>query len=95
MDPDVLEYHAEGLASEFLAGFDLDWILNRITCPVLLLQGNPSLGGMLTGRAVEQVRSHLPNALHIYIESAGHNLGLDTWQVSPLIRAVTSFLEAN
>ena len=94
MDPGVLEYHAEGRAREFLEGFDLDQILACITCPVLLLQGNPSLGGMMTNEVVKHVQSILPNTTHVLIEAAGHGLGLDTWEVSPLIRAVTSFLES-
>jgi pimeloyl-ACP methyl ester carboxylesterase len=94
MDPGVLEYHAEGRASEFLEGFDLDKILERITCPILLLQGNTSLGGMMTNEVVKHVQSILPNAMHVFIGTAGHGLGLDTWEVFPLIRAVTSFLES-
>jgi pimeloyl-ACP methyl ester carboxylesterase len=94
MDPGVLEYHAEGRARDFLEGFDLDAILARITCPVLLVQGNPALGGMLTHEAVKHIQSIVPNAMHVFIESAGHGLGMDTWQPSALIRAVTSFLEA-
>jgi pimeloyl-ACP methyl ester carboxylesterase len=94
MDPGVLEYHAEGRVREFLEGFDLDQILGRITCPVLLLQGNPILGGMMTNQVVKHVQSILPNAMHVLIETAGHGLGLDTWEVSPLIRAVTGFLES-
>lgn len=92
MDPGVLEYHAEGRAREFLEGFDLDKILERITSPVLLLQANPSLGGMMTNEAVKHVQSILPNGIHVLIETAGHDLGLDTWEVSPLLRALTSFL---
>jgi pimeloyl-ACP methyl ester carboxylesterase len=94
MDPGVLEYHAEGRAREFLEGFDLDKILERITCPVLLLQANPSLGGMLTDKAVKHIQSILPKAINVLIETAGHDLGLETWEVSPLLRAVTSFLES-
>jgi pimeloyl-ACP methyl ester carboxylesterase len=92
MDPGVLEYHAEGRAKEFLEGFDLDQILARITCPVLLLQGNPSLGGMINDEVVMHVQSILPNAMHVLIETADHGLGIDTWEVAPLLRAVTSFL---
>ena len=91
MDPSVLEYHAEGRAREFLEGFDVEKLLERITCPILLLQANPSLGGMMTNDVVEHVQSILPNVMHIYIETAGHDLGLDTWEVSPLLRALTSF----
>jgi pimeloyl-ACP methyl ester carboxylesterase len=94
MDPGVLEYHAEGRAREFLEGFDLDQILARITCPVLLLQGNPSLGGMMTNEVVKRVQSILPTAMHVFFETADHGLGMDTWEVAPLIRAVTSFLES-
>jgi pimeloyl-ACP methyl ester carboxylesterase len=93
MDPGVLEYHAEGRAREFLEGFNLDKVIERITCPVLLLQGNPSLGGMMTNEVVRHVQSILPSAMHVIIETAGHGLGLDTWEVAPLLRAVTSFLE--
>jgi pimeloyl-ACP methyl ester carboxylesterase len=94
MDPGVLEYHAEGRAREFLEGFDSDQILGRITCPTLLLQGNPSLGGMMSNDVVKHVQSILPNAMHVLIETAGHGLGMDTWEIAPLIRAVTSFLES-
>jgi len=94
MDPGVLEYHAEGRAKEFLEGFDLDKVLKGINCPVLLLQANPSLGGMMTDKAVKQVQSILPNAMQVLIEKADHGLGLDTWEISPLIRAVTSFIES-
>jgi len=94
MDPGVLEYHSGGRAREFLEGFDLDQILARITCPVLLLQGNPSLGGMMTNEVVKHVQSILPNAMHVLLETADHGLGMDTWEVAPLIRAVTSFLES-
>lgn len=94
MDPGVLEYHAEGRAREFLEGFDVEKLLERISCPVLLLQANPALGGMMTNEMVKHVQSILPNAMHVFIETAGHDLGLDTREVSPLLRAVTSFLES-
>lgn len=94
MDPGVLEYHAEGRVKEFLEGFDLDEILGQITCPVLLLQGNPSLGGMMTHELVKHVLSVVPNTRHILIESAGHSLGMNTWEILPLIRGVTSFLDS-
>lgn len=57
----------------------------------LPLQANPSLGGMLTNNVVEHVQSILPNAMHVYLETARHALGLYTWEVSSFLRAVTSF----
>ena len=93
MDPGVLEYHAEGRAMEFLEGFDLDQILEQIACPVLLLQADTSQGGMMTNNIVKHVQSVLPNAMHVLI-GKDHGLGLDTWEMQPLIRAVTSFLDS-
>jgi pimeloyl-ACP methyl ester carboxylesterase len=93
MDPGVLEYHAEGRALEFLEGFDLDRFLGRITCPILLLQSNPDLGGMMTNRVVKHVQSILPNTVHVLIDK-DHSLGLDTWETDSLIRAVISFFES-
>ncbi len=94
LDPGVLEYHAEGRAREFFEGFDLDRILEGIRCPVLLLQGNLSLGGMLTDEAVEHLRSIIPNVRHVYFENAGHDLGLETGETAPLLEAITNFLES-
>jgi pimeloyl-ACP methyl ester carboxylesterase len=94
MDPDALAYHATGQAEVFLEGFDLEQLLGKITCPILLLQGNLSLGSMLTDEAVDHVKSILPNTECVYLASSGHELGLDSWEVGPLLRAVMSFLDA-
>lgn len=93
-DPDVLDFHAEGRVQEFFENINMDEIIGRISCPVLLLQGNPSLGGLMTDRDVEHALSVLPDASHVMIEHAGHDLGLSTWEVAPLLRAVTDFLES-
>jgi len=94
LDPGVLEYHAEGRAQEYLEGFDLEELLPRITCPVLLLQGNPSHGGMMTNASVEYALSKLAIGAHVQIEKCGHDLGLDSWDVGALLRAVSTFLES-
>jgi hypothetical protein len=52
------------------------------------------LGGLLANDVVKNVQSILPNTMHVLIETAGHGLGMDTWEIAPLIRAVTSFLES-
>jgi pimeloyl-ACP methyl ester carboxylesterase len=94
MDPGVLEYHATGRAMEFLDGFDLDEILEKIACPILLLQGNPKFGGMMTSEVVNHVKSSFPGVGHAFLEAYGHGLGLDTWDVEPLLRSMTSFLDS-
>ena len=94
LDPGVLEYHAEARAKEYLEGFDLREMLARITCPVLLLQGDPSHGGMMTSASVEYALSRLANGSHVLIEGHGHDLGLDSWEPGPVLRAVSTFLES-
>jgi pimeloyl-ACP methyl ester carboxylesterase len=94
LDPGVLEYHAEGRIKEYLEGWDIMAMFSTIKCPVLLLQGDPSQGGMMTNASVEYAISQLENGTHVLIESHGHNLGLDIWEVSPLLRAVSVFLES-
>jgi len=94
LDPDVLEFHPEGRAQKFFENINMDAVLRKISCPVLLLQGNPSLGGIMTDRDVEYALSVLSDVSHVLIEHAGHGLGLSTWEVAPLLRAVTDFLES-
>jgi hypothetical protein len=92
MDPGVLEYHATGRAVEFLEGLDFDNCLGKINCPVLLLQADPALGGMMTNAGVQRVKSVLPDTEHAFFKSIGHDLGLETWNVAPWLRVVTNFL---
>lgn len=94
MDPDILEYHAEGRAQEFLRDIDLDDILRKITCPVLLIQANPELGGLMTDQGVAHCSEYLPDVSHVLLEKTGHDLGLTSWEVAPLLRAVNNFLQS-
>ena len=94
VDPGVLEFHAEGRTQEFFAKVDIDALLRMISCPVLLLQGDPSRGGMLSDREVEHVKSTIPDVSSVMIQNEGHALGMYTWNVTPFLRAVSNFLES-
>jgi pimeloyl-ACP methyl ester carboxylesterase len=94
VDPDVAQYHAEGRLDEYVRKVDLDSALQRVTCPVLLLQGDPSQGGVVSDSDAECALSLLSDGLHVQLEGTGHDLGLDAWQVAPLLRAVMNFLES-
>ena len=94
VDPDVAQYHAEGRMKVYMHKVDLDAVLRRMTCPVLLLQGDPSQGGVISDSDAEHALALLPNGVHVKLEGTGHSLGMDTWEVAPLLRAVTSFLES-
>ena len=94
VDPDVAQYHAEGCLDEYVKMVDIDSALRKTICPVLLLQGDPSQGGVNSDSDVEHALSLLPNGLHVQLQGAGHDLGLATWEIAPLLRAVTNFMES-
>ena len=94
LDPGTLEFHAEQRAAEFLGKLDMDEVLSRIACPVLLVQADPALGALLTSEAVDHAMSLLADGTHVRIDQTGHDLGLGNWEVAPLLRAVTDFLES-
>ena len=94
VDPGAAQYHAEGRMGEYVQKVDLDAALRRMTCPVLLLQGDPSAGGVNSDSDEEHALGLLPDGVHVKLEGTGHTLGLDTWTVAPLLRAMTSFLES-
>lgn len=94
IDPRALEFHAEQRGTEFLSTLDMDGLLSRIACPVLLVRGHPALGAMVTDEAVDHALGLLADGTHVRIEQTGHDLGLGNWEVAPLLRAVTDFLES-
>ncbi len=87
-DPDAIAMTVDGRAFE-------DWkpheILPRISCPTLLLQGNPELDALLSDDDVKLALRLLPNARHIQFPLLGHALFMQ--QAKPVLKAVTEFLE--
>jgi pimeloyl-ACP methyl ester carboxylesterase len=94
VDPDVVQYHAEGRLVEYVENVNPDAALRSLSCPVLLLQADPSQGGLVSDSDVQHALSLLFSGLHAKLEGAGHDLGLSTSQVAPLLRALTGFLES-
>lgn len=91
-DPDVMNYHAEGRVHDYFANVALDEAMRRIACPVLLLQGDPLHGGVVTDGEVNHALSLLADGLHVRLEGVGHDLGLHEWEVTSLLREVMAFL---
>ncbi|HEK9103964.1 alpha/beta hydrolase [Bacillus pfraonensis] len=59
---------------ETYAGYNTDILLPKIHCPVLLLQGNPELKGVVRDQDVKKALKLLPNAKHVKLENVGHTL---------------------
>jgi pimeloyl-ACP methyl ester carboxylesterase len=92
LDAGVLEYHAQGRLKEYLGGIS-DPDFHKITCPVLLIQGNPVKGALLSDEEVARALSEHPHITHVRIEHAGHDLGFLRGELEPFMEAVLDFLE--
>jgi pimeloyl-ACP methyl ester carboxylesterase len=86
-DPDALAMTLDG--SSF-AGWDPAQILPKISCPTLLLQGNPELDALLTDDDVKLALQLLPNARPVKFPLLGHALFMQ--QPKPVLQAITTFL---
>jgi pimeloyl-ACP methyl ester carboxylesterase len=71
LDPEVF---SASLDDSTYSGIDLEDAMNTIECPVLLIQGNPSLGGVLTDDRAEQMTNAIADCTHIKFDDAGHGI---------------------
>lgn len=87
-DPDAIGMTVDGSAFD---GWNPETTLPRISCPTLLLQGNPELDALLSDEDVKLARRLLPNAQHVKFPLLGHALFMQ--HAKPVLDAVTAFLE--
>jgi pimeloyl-ACP methyl ester carboxylesterase len=88
-DPDTYEMTLDGSSLE---GWDGEAVLRVITCPTLLLQGTPELGGLMSDADVALAAKLLSHHAHVKFSNLGHALFIQ--QPEPVLRAVTNFLES-
>lgn len=80
------------LAKNWLLGLDFDTMLKGIRCPVLLLAGEESRGGMLPVTEAERIASGVADCLWVRFPNTGH---LIHWTATEACLAnVHSFLES-
>lgn len=92
MDPDVLTAMIDRFEDTY-AGYKVDDLFPRIQCPMLLLQGNPKLGGVISDKEAQKALKMSPNLQHKKIKNAGHTLHLeDKEEVLAIVKPfITSF----
>ena len=71
LDPEVL---ISGAEDRLFVDLALGDILPKITCPVLLIQGNPALGGVIEDQDAQRALALLSKVIHIYVADMGHSL---------------------
>jgi pimeloyl-ACP methyl ester carboxylesterase len=55
-------------------GYDTDTLLRQITCPVLLIQGNPELGAALNDIDLAYMAERIQNCEIVHMQDIGHGL---------------------
>lgn len=89
IDPDVLEPFANGT---WYDGYDLTTYVSHVRCPVLILQADPTAGGMLSDDDATHLTAGLADAMRIRFPNTGH---LIHWEApDATLRHVLAFLES-
>jgi N-formylmaleamate deformylase len=70
----------------------IDWpaTLGRITCPALLITGDPALGAIVTAEAARALGTRLPQVRVAHVPEAGHNIRRD--RLERFLEVVRPFL---
>jgi pimeloyl-ACP methyl ester carboxylesterase len=87
VDPGALEMTLDGTT---WGDYDGEALLARISCPTLLLQANPELGGLMSDAELSRAVELLAKPKVEKFPLLGHALHLQ--QAQPILKAVTTFL---
>ncbi len=80
------------LEGDWMEGYDPGALLPRIACPVLLLYGKLSEGGMLSESEAAEAASLIPDCARVFVPRAGHLI--HGMQSEVTLRLVSGFLES-
>jgi pimeloyl-ACP methyl ester carboxylesterase len=90
LDPKTLD---PLLAGRWLEGVDWFGALPQIKCPTLLLQGDPSCGGMLESGEADRLLAGLANGSRVFLAGVGHSIHYA--EPKRTARIVQEFLECH
>jgi pimeloyl-ACP methyl ester carboxylesterase len=71
LDPEVLQWP---LNHRWLEGSDVESTLGRIEAPTLLIQADPSVGGILPDAEAKAAATRIRECLHVKLPGIGHNI---------------------
>jgi pimeloyl-ACP methyl ester carboxylesterase len=87
LDPEVL---APVIGGRWLEGFDWENLASGVSAPVLLIQADPKVGGMLMDSDAESLVTRARDVTRVTLAGAGHNMHVDRTQ--DVINLTTQFL---
>lgn len=90
-DPDMLTAILERF-EDTAAGYEMNTVLPAIRCPVLLLQADPIVGGLMTDVEVAQALPQLTKSSHVRLEGESH--ALHHVHPQPVVTALQAFFRS-
>jgi len=90
LDPDVLAMYVDGIAAQT---YETDQYLPAVACPVLILRGDPALGGAMEDADELRAKSLLKQCTVRRVTGVGH--GIHPYQPELYQRLVTDHFETN
>ena len=90
-DPDMLTALLDRFETT-TAEYEMNSVLPSIQCPVLLLQADPTAGGMMTDREVELALPLLDRPRHIRLQGISHILHIE--RKEPIVQALKAFFQS-
>lgn len=90
LDPEFVKILLE---DRYLEGMDTQAVLEKITCPTLMLYGEIEKGGVVREKDAEFFRVHIPNGKAVQIMDAGHMIYLD--QLERMVELIQEWLKSN
>lgn len=87
-DPEMLAAVIE--FDQMYAQYDYEQLFPMISCPVLIIQGSPQHGGILTDEEIERAVTLLPRVTVARMETVGHPLHAQ--EKEPVLLAMQAFL---
>jgi len=92
LDPEVLYHYVSGDGDAYVQAFSMDEILAAVACPVLLVSGDPSCGGVMAEEDIAYACDRIADAQHVQLRGLGHGLGLSTAKPEQLLEAIDGFM---
>lgn len=96
-DPEVVVPLIDGFEDHtvfdsWVEGYETREIYPKLRCHVMLIRGNPELGGAIFDDEFEEAKKTIPNLVYVYLPNHGHDLFPSG--AEPVGSMINSFLEA-
>ena len=91
LDPDTLTAVLDRTATT-MTGYAMNQVLPAIQCPVLLLQADPTAGGLMTDQEVALALPLLARPQHVRLAGISHALHHECEE--PIVQALKAFFQS-